>query len=85
MTNVNGSSSSGSPTPAIDFRNNTTNTNTSLGAPNLYTGTAPFTRHDVYTINAPVSVGDEINIQITTPNWVTEPTQVVHLIQVYIE
>ena len=85
MTTVNGTSASLTPSPTINFRNDTTNTNTQITTTNLYNGTTPFTRHNVYTINAAVNEGDEINIQIVIPNWITEPTQVVHLIQVYIE
>ena len=85
MTTVNGTSASLTPSPTINFRNDTTNTNTQITTTNLYNGPTPFTRHDVYNINAAVNEGDQINIQIVIPNWITEPTQVVHLIQVYIE
>jgi hypothetical protein len=85
MTSVNGTSSSASPSPTIRFRNETTNTNTEITTTNLFSGTTPFSRHDVFTINAPVSEGDEICIQAVIANVTTEPTQVVMLVQVLIE
>jgi hypothetical protein len=85
MTNVNGVSSSASPSPTIQFFNNTTSTSTTITGTNLYLGTAPFTRHDIYTISAAVTEGDEINVQAIIANLVTEPTQVTMLIQLWIE
>lgn len=85
MTNVNGVSSSASPSPTIQFFNNTTSTATTITGTNLYSGTTPFTRHDVYTISATVTEGDEINVQAIIGNVTTEPTQVVMLIQLWIE
>jgi hypothetical protein len=85
MTNVNGVSSSASPSPTIQLFNNTTSTATTITGTNLYSGTAPFTRHDVFTISAPVTEGDEINVQAIIANVTTEPTQVVMLIQLWIE
>jgi hypothetical protein len=85
MTNVNGVSSSASPSPTIQLFNNTTSTATTITGTNLYSGTAPFTTHNVYTISAAVTEGDEINVQAIIANVVTEPTQVVMLIQLWIE
>ena len=85
MTNVNGVSSSASPSPTIQLFNNTTSTATTITGTNLYSGTAPFTRHDVFTISAPVTEGDEINVQAIIANVTTEPTQVVMLIKLWIE
>lgn len=85
MTNVNGVSSSTSPSPTIQLFNNTTSTATTITGTNLYSGTTPFTRHDVYTISATVTEGDEINVQAIIGNVTTEPTQVVMLIQLWIE
>ena len=85
ITNVNGVSSSASPSPTIQLFNNTTSTATTITGTNLYSGTAPFTRHDVFTISAPVTEGDEINVQAIIANVTTEPTQVVMLIQLWIE
>lgn len=44
-------------------------------------------RLDTYTLTTPlnVSAGDKIQIQIITPNWTTEPTQVYQKFNVYIE
>jgi hypothetical protein len=85
MTNVNGVSSSASPSPTIRLFNNTTSTATTITGTNLYSGTTPFTRHDIYTISAAVTEGDEINVQAIIANIVTEPTQVTMLIQLWIE
>jgi hypothetical protein len=85
MTNVNGVSSSASPSPTIQLFNNTTSTATTITGTNLYSGTAPFTRHDIYTISATVTEGDEICVQAIIGNVTTEPTQVVMLIQLWIE
>ena len=85
MTTVNGVSSSASPSPTIQFFNNTTSTATTITGTNLYSGTVPFTRHDIYTISAAVTEGDEINVQAIIANLVTEPTQVTMLIQLWIE
>jgi hypothetical protein len=85
MTNVNGTSSSASPSPTIQLLNNTTSVTTTITTTNLFAGTTPFSRHDVYTISAPVTEGDQITLQVIMGNVTTEPTQVVMLIQVYIE
>ena len=85
MTNVNGVSSSASPSPTIQLFNNTTSTATTITGTNLYSGTAPFTTHNVYTISAAVTEGDEITVQAIIANVITEPTQVVMLIQLWIE
>jgi hypothetical protein len=85
MTNVNGVSSSASPSPTIQLFNNTTSTATTITGTNLYSGTAPFTTHNVYTISAAVTEGDEINVQAIIGNVITQPTQVVMLIQLWIE
>jgi hypothetical protein len=85
MTNVNGVSSSSSPSPTIQLFNNTTSTATTITGTNLYSGTAPFTRHDIYTISATVAEGDEICVQAIIGNVTTEPTQVTMLITLWIE
>lgn len=85
MTTVNGVSSSASPSPIIQLFNNTTSIATTITGTNLYSGTAPFTTHNVYTISATVTEGDEINVQAIIANVVTEPTQVAMLIQLWIE
>jgi hypothetical protein len=85
MTNVNGVSSSQSPSPTIQFFNNTTSTATTITGTNLYSGTSPFTRWDIYTISAIVTEGDEINVQAIIENIITQPTQVTMLIILWIE
>jgi hypothetical protein len=85
MTNVNGVSSSGSPSPTFQLRNETQNVNTLITTTNLYFGAAPFATNNLYTISASVNEGDEICVQAIIGNVVTEPTQVVMLITLWIE
>jgi hypothetical protein len=85
LTTVTTTSSSASPLPTFRLRNETTGINTTITTTNLYSGTTPFTRHDVYTISAPVTEGDEICIQVVMGNVTTAPNPVIQLFQVYIE
>jgi hypothetical protein len=85
MTNVNGVSSSGSPSPTFQLRNETQNVNTLITTTNLYFGAAPFATNNLYTISASVNEGDEICVQAIIGNVVTEPTQVNMLITLWIE
>jgi len=85
MTNVNGVSASLSPSPTLKIRKWAGPTDHQITTVNLWNGSAPFSRNDVYTTSISVTQGEEISIVATIPNWVTEPTSVTMLFQIIIE